>query len=258
MGTSKSFSTPTGGKWRSVKINISRSVGGGACSNPEAIVSGTADAANGFRGGAGGGGGGGIGGGTSAVSKSISGVGTFGGAVLDGGLDFALESFQLEDLRGRPAVEVVERVAEKITAHTDSLLAEQLRKAFRDSIFEAAAIEGDMTYENLDESLQNFIDHEGIDSLVELFLKNFVFNYLWGLIEDHVQKKCEEERDFEATASAVEGVCHSQVRNLIDEMREANRFENIDWFGGEGQRIGQEIAETLEERLRTFSSGEGR
>ncbi|MCK5615421.1 hypothetical protein KAR91_76870 [Candidatus Pacearchaeota archaeon] len=251
MGTSKPRSTPSGGPWTKVKRRITNSLGGGGGGggNAESIVEGTIDAADGFSGYVRTGGGG-------AMAGAISGVGGFAEAVAVGGVDEALANLALDELKGHSAFEVIGTISEKITEGVEGVFAEQLRQAFRDAVLEAAAIQDDMTYDNLDVSLQAFMDEKGVEGFVELFLNNFVFYYLWALIEEHVQNKSENKEDYTAISSAVQGVCRSEVNDLIEEMKSRNLFDRVDWFGEEGQKLSRNIATTLERRLKNLSTGD--
>ena len=90
MGTSASYGTPSGGEWTSVKRQISATLGGGNTSaTPGSIVGGTTSASGGLSF-AGGGGGAAATGGRNRIAATVSGIGGFGAAVRDGGLDAAL------------------------------------------------------------------------------------------------------------------------------------------------------------------------
>ena len=267
MGTSKSFPTPTGGDWTQLKHDITDFLGGNNNVTPDQIIGGTIRAAGGFgrsagpspggggAGGAGGGGGGsrsggsGSGGGRAAVGRAASGLGGFGSAVRDRGLDGALRTLGLDELRGRPAIEVIARIAEHLADGVQGPEGETLTTALRDAIFEAAALEGDRTYQTLDVSLQSYLNREGIEGLVESFLANYVFDRIWFFIQNHVESKAPTSTVSTAMASAVENSCRSHVRSRIKDLKAENRFENLDWFGRDGQNLGQEIASILESRL---------
>src|SRR5262249_24235340 len=142
-------------------------------------------------GGGGGGGSGGGGGGTSraSVSRAASGLGGFGTAVRDGGLAAGLAILGLDELRGRPAAEIVSRIADHLAGETNGLSRELLADALRDALFEAALLEGDSTYEALERSLESFLAREGIEGLIALFLTKYVFDRVWVLIESHVDER---------------------------------------------------------------------
>ena len=259
MGTSKSLPTPSGGGWTKVKNDITDYLGGNRAITPDQIIGGTILAAGGLgtRGSAGGGGGGGGGnpgsGGRAAVGRAASKLGGFATAVRDGGLDAGLRSLGLDELRGRPAAEVISRIAEHLAEDTSGLQGDLLSAALRDAILEAAALEADRGYQNLSDALQAYLARDGIEGLVESFLTHYVFDRVWSSVESHVERKSGGQSSSSALASAVENGCRAHVQALIDDMRDSRRFDGLDWFGRDGQAFGQEIAGTLEARLIALS-----
>ena len=273
MGTSASFTTPTGGDWSNLKREITNRLGGDTAVTPDQIVARTLAAAGGFGAasaspagrGAGGGGGSSGGGGPSdgggtrtaggraSVGRAIAGLGGFGAALRDVGLDAALESFGLGELKDRTAAEVIARIAEHLAEDLPGTQGELLITALREAIFEVAALEGDRSYQNLESSLQTFLARDGLEGLVETFLSRFVFNRVWFHIENHVQKKSVTAGDAQSLASAVEGAIKGHVRNLVEEQKAAGRFDRLDWFGAAGHRYGEDLAEELENRLRALN-----
>ena len=183
------------------------------------------------------------------MSRVVSGLGSFGAAVAAEGLDGALRGLGLAVLQGRPAAEVVARIAEHISEGVDGMQGEILATALREAIFEAATLQGDLNYENLDKSLQDFLSRDGAEGLVELFLTHYVFERVWSIIESHVDRKSNTDADAEALASAVESACRSHVTGMIDERKRAGDFDTLDWFGRDGQQFGEEIVSDLEARL---------
>ncbi len=277
MGTQKSLPTPKGGDWTPVKRDINALLNDSANVNPDQIIAGVMGAARGLSfpttlgggtGGGGGGGGGGAGGGgggggrgggvrNSSVGRAVSGLGGFGSALAAGGLGAALDALGLGELRGKPAAEVVARIAEHMAAMADGLQQELLNATLRDAILDAAALEGDRSYENLEASLQSFLARDGIEGLVECFLTRYVFDRVWTLVEQHVDLRTASENDSVAMSSAVEGGCRSQVQTLIEDLRSEGRFDGVDWFGPAGQTLGNGIVATLEFRLSNPESQEG-
>ncbi len=268
MGTSKSLSTPSGGGWTSVKYDITDSLGGNTDIKPEAIVGGTISAAGGLLGsavttgslaGAAGGShapdeaGGARRAGArarhAAVGRALSRLSGFGSVVETRGLDEGLRSLGLEALQGRPAAEVIAAIADHLAGSVDGLAGEVLTSALRRSIFEAAELAGDPTYENLESALQGFLATDGVDGLAELFLADLAFDRVWSLIENHVEQRSETTTDATALADAIKACCRSQARLLIDQLKAEGRFDTVDWFGRDGQRFGNEIAGRMEAQL---------
>ena len=261
MGTSSSFSTPSGGKWTPVKTDISTFLSGGNVSAGQ-IAAGALSAAGGLAvpsdGASSVGGGGSVGGGLAgrgragrqtSVSRTISGLGGFGASVGARGLTEALRTLGLEELRGRPAPEVVARIAEHLSDDAQGLQKELLTTALRDAIFDAAAIEGDLSYENLDASLQAYLDREGIEGLIELFLGRYVYDRLWFVIENHTDLRAETTNSSDLLATAVLNACRAHVRAEMSQYPTNGGLARIDWFGRDGERIGRELVAALEARI---------
>jgi hypothetical protein len=172
-------------------------------------------------------------------------------------LGVALDRLGLNELRGKTAVEVIARVAEQLAGDVEGLSREILTNALRDSILEAAALEGDTSYENLDGSLQAFLNREGPEGLVGAFLTHLVFDQVWCFIENHVDSKTDGSSIVEAMASAVEGACRSHVQILIDDSKKDGTFQGLDWFGREGIQLGQDIVSDLSSRVSRLANTEG-
>src|SRR6266699_266160 len=171
MGTSKSLKTPGGKRWRGPKRQLTDHLDGGSPFDAQRFVLGALGALGGL----------GMkarttwGEGISSASASgrvrthatRDGLGGFGTQVVSGGLDTALGSLGLEDLRGRPAAEVVARVAEYLSQDATGRQAEVLEAALRDTIFDIAAVEDAGSYDDLEGALQSFLDREGLEAFIE-------------------------------------------------------------------------------------------
>lgn len=233
--------------------------GGG---NAAPIVGATIEAAGGLErqalgglaaGRSGGSGAGGAGGGSSrqpSLAGAVSGLGGFGTGIATGDLDTAIRGLGLSDLRGRSAIEVIGRVAEHISRDADGVLGELLANALKESLLEAAALVNDTSYEDLEASLTAYLQRDGVDGLVELFLTRYVTDSVWALIENHAQDASSGESALDGMALAVENACREHVRNAIEDERTAGSFESTDWFGGGGQAVAGRIISTIEQRLR--------
>lgn len=256
MGTSKSMSTPKGGKWTKVKTGINTCLSGGGSSAAQQIISSTIAASGGFfsRSSSGGssGGGGGMGGrGGRVVGKTVSGLAGFGTALASRGLDQALRSLGIEDLNGKSAGEVISRIAEHLSNDIDGLEQAIIRDAIQQAILNASELVGDTTYENLEESLQTFLSRQGIEGLIENFLTQYVFDKVWLLIEDHVNKRTDDQANISSLEVAVEQSCRSNVHDAIEHHKQEGTFYNLDWFGKDGLRVAETIVSTLDQRLQT-------
>ena len=256
MGTSKGKLTPSGGQWTPVKIEITQYLTGNSNATPDRIVGGTVRAlgdlgrpSSGARstGNAGGGGGGG----GRAIGSVTSRLGGFGGAFQRGGLDEALGSLGLGDLKGKPASEVIAKIAENLAECDDPLQREILCDALKDALIEVAALEDGGAYNDLEAALQAFFDQNGVEGLVQSFLTNYVFDRVWNAVENHAECKA-QGNSAEALGVAVGQACRSHVESLIMETKAAGRFEKIDWFGQSGIKLGNELVTELEGRLRSL------
>lgn len=256
MGTSKGISTPSGGGWTATTTQITKTLNGTVALNANQILGRIVSAAGGLGGAPSGGGGGGIGGGggsgATSVGGAVSGIGGFGAAIREGGLNAAIDKLGLNELRGRPAVEVISCVAERIAESAEGPQADIITAALRDAVLECVAIESGDSFEDLDSGLQAFLDRSGIEGLIESFLSHFVFDRVWAWVETHTNKKSDGVSETQALASAVQGACRLHVQELMSELRAEKRLEGIDWFGRQGIELGQGIIRTLEFRLQSL------
>jgi hypothetical protein len=272
MGTSKSFETPAGGAWTRPKRQLTTYVTGGAggdlpfdaqvfvysamaalggvgikprltngppsASSADRGIQGTTPLIDGH----------GSAGGVGALSSAVRNLGGFGAQVSSEGLDAALNSLGLRDLRGRPAAEVIAQVAEHLSRNGTGKQTEILEAALRDTIFDIAAAEGTGSYEDLEGALQGFINREGLEGFVELFLSQYVFTAVWSYFENHAQRHADGAVD-PALASAVESACRSVVSNELKDFRSSQKFESVDWFGATGKQFADGLVEQLQRRL---------
>jgi len=273
MGTSKSLRTPTGGAFTSPKkqltLHLARQGGSAETLDAERFVRSALGALGGIaikpRAASGGSGGFSASGrgvlgrsaqasegrgraGGVALSGAVQGLGGFGTQVVSGGLDSALGSLGLQDLRGRPVAEVIARIAQHLSRDAAGRQAEVLEAALRDAIFDIAAMEDAGSYEDLEGALQTFIDREGIEGFIESFLSLYIFTAVWSYFENHAKHKTDGAVD-EALASAVESACRSLVSQGLKAIRDAQQFERIDWFGTGGQNFADRIVSQLQSNL---------
>jgi hypothetical protein len=203
--------------------------------------------------GSGGGGGGGVSGGNrNPISSVSSGLAGFGSFIRSGGLQAALDRIGVEDLRGRPAAEIIATIAQHLADGISGTQNEIVSDALRNAIFDAAAMQGDPQFEQLEISLQDYLTREGVEGLIELFLSHYAFEQLWLLIENHVDLKSADDSSRNAMASAVENSCRSNVHDLVQDLRQNGTFDTIDWFSNEGLAVCDNMISDLEERLRTL------
>lgn len=258
MGTSKSLVAGSGGAWTKLKGDITGHFTGSRQPSFGSIVGNAIHAAGGIgvggRSGARSGGGGGAAGGSTggSIGRVVGGLGGFAEAVRDRGLADGLEALGLAELEGKSAVEVVATVADHLAAAVDGIDGELMREALREAIIEAAALGDSDGYADLEGGLQSFLRDEGVDGLLEIFLCKFVFDAIWANFEAHVQAKATDRNSLDAFVNAIDGVCASEVRGTLDDVRDRGEFNKMDWFGKDGQRVGRDIFVSIEARLRAM------
>jgi hypothetical protein len=171
--------------------------------------------------------------------------------VRDRGLAAALQELDLGELEGRPAVEVIARVAERLADGVGGLDGEILKTALNEAILEAAQLEEELGFTDLETALQTFLNEQGLAGLVELFLARFVTNLVTGMILDHVDQKTENAAQTEALLAGIEIVSRDKARAMIARFRSVGRFNRMDWFGAAGKRLGRELADSIVAEFRT-------
>jgi hypothetical protein len=179
------------------------------------------------------------------VGRAIAGLGGFASTVQERGLTDALQNLDLSDLEGRPAVEVIARVAERLADGLDGVDGEILRTALNETILEAAQLEEELGFTDLEAALQTFLNEQGLGGLVELFLARFVSDLVTGVILDHIDQKTGSEAQAEALLSGIEIVCRDKARAIVERHLTAGRFNRVGWFGAAGMRIGRELADSI-------------
>lgn len=188
---------------------------------------------------------------TKQVGRAVAHLGGFAAAVQEHGLADALRGLDLGDLDGRPAVEIVARVADHLASGVDGIDGELLRKALSDAILEAAALQEQLGFTDLEAALQTFLDEQGLGGLLELFLSRLVSDLVTAAILDHLGQKTDSDMQTEALLSGIDIVCRDKARSTVEHYRATGRFNQVDWFGTAGARLGRELAEALLADLRT-------
>jgi hypothetical protein len=137
------------------------------------------------------------------------------------------------------------------------VLGELLTNALRESLLEAAALVDDASYADLESSLSAFLQQNGVNGLLELFLTRYVADSVWALLESHAEASGKGESALDGMALAVEHACREHVHEAIDREQRAGSFDSIDWFGSGGRAVADQIIETIEQRLQAVAPGEG-
>lgn len=274
MGTSASFPTPSGGDWTAAKQAVTKAVKkpqapataaaavvaatlralGGLQTPGRATSSGSDNAGQRPRGGTGRGGrgAGAAGGGpgrTRTASRAVAGIGGFGAAVRDEGLAGALKKFGLAELQGKPAAEVVSRVAEHLAEEVEGLQHDNAYAALLQAIYDSVQLTEGATFEELAAGLEGFLAKNGPEGLASLFLAQYLFGRVWTAVENHASSRTRTNGEHEALLRSVLGWCREQIRGLFEDYRNSNRFDKVDWFGEGGLRLADELCDEFESRL---------
>ena len=183
------------------------------------------------------------------VASTVSGLSGFASAVETSGLREGLARLNLLDIEGRSAAEVVGRIADHISEQSTGQQRELLRDALRGAMLEAAQIDGG-AYEDLEVGIGTYLQENGTEGLVELFLSEFASNLVWYSIESHVEQRSASADEAGALRSAIHVACQNRIRELIAVERARSRFNAIDWFGEEGRRRAQQIVADIEQTLK--------
>jgi hypothetical protein len=140
---------------------------------------------------------------------------------------------------------VIARVSERLANGLDGVDGEILRTALHGTILEAAALQEELGFTDLEAGLQTFLNDHGLSGLVELFLTRFVSDLVTAAILDHVDQKTNSEAQTEALLNGIEIVCRDKARAVVNRYGAAGGFNRADWFGAEGTRLGRELADSI-------------
>jgi len=184
-------------------------------------------------------------------------LGGFGRALAEGGLGQALTALGMGDLEGKSATEVIARISEHLSEDCNGLEQDVLRGALQQAILNAAELMDDPSYENLENSLQDFVSREGAEGLLELFLTQYVFDRVWLMIEDYASRRTDSQQQMGNLEAAVEQSCRANVRDELAFHKEQGTFSNLDWFGNDGLRVADDLVSDLEQRLTANTQGGG-
>lgn len=269
MGTSQGLSTPSGGGWTGAKLAATGFINGTQGASPAGVVAATLGAMGGLglgvrsssshaargEGTPAGHGRGGHGRSQAAqarqVGRTMARLGGFATTVQERGLADALGRLDLAELEGRPAVEVIARVSERLAEGMGGVDEEMLRASLNQTLLEAAQLQEELGYRDLEGALQQFLNDQGLGGLVELFLTRFVSDLVAAALLQHIDEKTESALQTEALLDGIEIVCRAKSRSIVERYRNDGRFNRINWFGVAGNRLGRDIATSILSELRT-------
>jgi hypothetical protein len=145
-----------------------------------------------------------------AASRTAAAVGGFLGDVRDKGLGQALTDLGLADAIGKPAMELIELLADKLAGEGASLD----ENAAREALIDLLDVEwGDLTYAEIE--AQTLADDDVRDGLAT-YLSRFVFRKVLPLRESKLNKATPDvrRRTEEDLAGYAEATCQDVVRGV--------------------------------------------
>lgn len=202
MGTSKDYGGGKGGAWTTAKRVASQMAHDGpdadrihryAEAYVEALGGATQAAMN-----------------SAAASRTAAAVGAFFGDVREKGLGQALTDLDLADAIGKPAMELIEMLADKLAGEGASLD----DNAAREALIDLLDLEwGDMTYAEIE--AQTLGDDDVRDGLAT-YLARFVFRKVLPLIAGKLNKATPDirRRTEQDLAGYAEAKCQDAVRGI--------------------------------------------
>lgn len=233
MGTSSSRNAPTGGGWTSAKRTASRFASGAALASDvaSAYIGALGGSSSASRG-AGGAGGGGAGGTFSSTRKVARRLGSFFGSVASRGLDQTLRDFDLGDLVGKPAHEVISGIVDAL-AGPGATLDEAVARVALVEVMGELYNEVDATYESLVDSWEHAVGRDRCVELFELFLVESIYQKMISDLADRIEGH--------ANSVAMTRARELELRDYIKKMVRFDLGQNdplqIDWQGQEGDEL---------------------
>jgi len=245
MGTSISYGTPTKGNWTSVKRGLTSFPQ--STHRSETIKHIVSNVAQGFTQGShstGGGGGSRVTGGLvgSSARNAIAGGAGFLGAVRQSGFNTALAQLGITDAAALSGVEIIDRITQALVDGRLSLDQEIANTALRETLLEILGVE----QESFQQAVETFMDTSGITGFVETFLARYIIERIWQHIAEAARDRIGTEAEIGALYSGIESLCRVTVNQKIAAMSETRGFANIDWFGGDGRSMANQIADDIQ------------
>lgn len=178
MGTSSSYTAPSTGSWPAVKRKVTyfAKQGGAGPTTPARVVSAYVQA---------------LGGKTAAASGATVGkstarrLGAFLSTTLSQGLNQALEQAGLSELIGQDAMTVVYGLTDYLVGH-GSTIEETVAKEATLRVLESLL--KDVGADDIETVFGSRVNEEGVNNLLELFLREYVFARLLQVIQERLQK----------------------------------------------------------------------
>ncbi len=254
MGTSKSYSMPSGGNWEPLKREATAFVKDGARTSvairpllrdylkvrPISSASGSggfggAGSSSGASsaGGAGGSGGGRRRSGGAGVATAER-IGSFFSRVGQVGLAEALREIGLGDLVGKSAAEVSNALLDELAGPASTLdqaAAREALVALQDELFKAAEI-----FQDVEEALTKSIDETGLVALLFRFLGHYIYQRFCTDFYERFVKQVGSSRAAQALKSIRDCIEAAITAKLV-----GVDLKKFKWSGPDGKRISEQV-----------------
>lgn len=226
-------------------------VNGGAVAMASAITGGGGAGATGGRGSGGGGGGGGRqgGGGVRRVGRAVArtgqNLGRFASRVREAGLADALREFDLGDLVGRPAGDVMAGLVDRLCGPGSTMDESLARSALND--LRQELIGDARTFEEVERALSSALERLEVTGLIVRFYGQYLYRMFVRDFSETLAQKVGRDRARRAGANVLRTI-RSKLRAVVAGRDPAA----INWHGAQGHQLAQRILTTT---LQIFEAG---
>jgi hypothetical protein len=149
----------------------------------------------------------------------------------------ALEALGITEAANLEGVELLDRISEAIIGGRLTFDQEIATTALRNTLMEILRY----SPEDFETAVRLFLENEGLQGFVEAFLAKYVFETIWGYLEDAARERILRETNIESLMNALEHLCSYEVETVVQE----SNFENVDWLGPEGQSLADRISRRI-------------
>ncbi len=243
MGTSKSYSMPSGGNWTPLKTsattflkaeggttealprmlrNYIRAMGGAAAISSRR-GSGRSQASTG-----------GAVSGAAPATAAAQQLGNFFSGVAESGLESALQESGLGQFVGQSATDILAAMLDLIAGPASTLDESAARDAvvaLSEELFETAK-----TAEDLETAIQGAMDEQGLAGMLQEFFTQYLYAQFCRDFYEVWQKKEGDERAAAALADVKEYMRESVIGASINDIS-----GKVDWFGPTGEKLCRDI-----------------
>lgn len=233
MGTSSGYKAPTTPDWKNLKGQVTRTARDGS------VLPHTArNTLNDFIRTSGGArtisqGGGAIGAGRSAQNTARN-LANFISSVGAVGLHQALESFGLSEFVGRSASEIIPALVDKLGGPSNTINDTDARKAL--SIVMDQLLKDLDTPEQVEEALNQIMEGEALESLLNQFFGYYLYEQFCRVFYERLENSVGR-----SNADSYLSSIFDTIKSALKLMTFDRDLSQIDWKGGEGQNIADQI-----------------